>query len=232
MSAETVLIIGGGRGIGRATAQRFAAGGAQIMVAARSNHELDETRRLIVGSGGLCEVSCTDACSCDEVDALIETTVKRFGRVDVLVNCAGIAPNAKLEELDPAIFRTIFAVNAEAVYFACRAAWPVMKRRRSGVIVNVSSVASVDPFPGFAAYGAAKAWVNLWTKALAEEGRSLGIRVFAVAPGAVETRMLRDNFPDFPADLCLQPGDVANVIHAVAGTDCRYATGQTVFVRK
>jgi len=124
------------------------------------------------------------------------------------------------------------AVNVNAVYHACRAVWPVMKKQKSGVIVNISSIASVDPFAGFAAYGAAKAWVNAWTKALADEGRRLGIRVFSVAPGAVETRMLRDPFPTFPADQTLRPADVADAVHALTQPGCRYATGQTVFVRR
>ena len=84
----------------------------------------------------------------------------------------------------------------------------------------------------FAAYGAAKAWVNLWSKALADEGRAYGIRVFAVAPGAVETQMLRGAFPDFPSNETLQPSDVADVIHALAQPACRYVSGQTVFVKK
>ncbi|MFH1111267.1 MAG: SDR family oxidoreductase [Planctomycetota bacterium] len=143
-----------------------------------------------------------------------------------------LAPQSGIEELEPALFTTIMAVNVNAVYHACRRAWPVMKTQKSGVIVNISSIASVDPFPGFAAYGAAKAWVNAWTKALADEGRRFGIRVFGVALGAVETRMLRDSFPTFPADQTLRPGDVADVVFALAQPGCRYATGQTVFVRR
>ena len=100
------------------------------------------------------------------------------------------------------------------------------------MIISTSSCASVDPFPGFAAYGASKSWVNAWTKALAEEGRLIGIRVFAVAPGAVETRMLRDAFPEFPSDQTLQPSDVADVVFTVADPTCRHATGQTIFVKK
>ena len=82
------------------------------------------------------------------------------------------------------------------------------------------------------AYGAAKAWINAWTRGLAEEGRSCGIRVFAIAPGAVETRMLRDPFPDFPKRDTLNPDHVADVVHAVTEEACRYATGQTIFVRR
>ncbi len=229
---QVVIVTGGGRGIGRAIAQRFATDDAQVVAASRTPAELEETRRVIQQAGGRCHVHPTDVCASDEIGSLIEATTARFGRIDVLVNCAGIAPQATIEELEPELFHTILAVNVNAVYLACRAVWGVMKEQRSGVIVNISSIASVDPFAGFAAYGAAKAWVNAWTKALADEGRQWGIQVFSVAPGAVETRMLRDAFPTFPADQTLRPADVADMVHALAQPGCRYATGQTVFVRR
>jgi NAD(P)-dependent dehydrogenase (short-subunit alcohol dehydrogenase family) len=229
---QVVVVTGGGRGIGRAVCERFAADGAQIVAAARTVAELEETKRIIDAKGGRCHVHPTDVGSADEVNALIDGAVARFGRVDVLVNNAGVAPQATLEDLVPPLFETILTVNVRAVYHGCRAVWSGMKRRNDGVIVNISSIASIDPFPGFTAYGAAKAWVNAWTKALADEGRPHGIRVYAVAPGAVETRMLLDPFPDFPRDQALAPNDVADVVHALCQPACRYATGQTVFVKK
>jgi len=229
---QVVVVTGGGRGIGRAIAQRFATDGAQVVAASRTPAELEETRGIVEQAGGRCHVQATDVCEPGEINSLIEMTAERFGRIDVLVNCAGIAPQATIEELEPELFTSIMAVNVNAVYLACRGVWPVMKKRKSGVIVNISSIASVDPFAGFAAYGAAKAWVNAWTKALADEGRRWGIRVFSVAPGAVETKMLRDGFPTFPAEQTLRPEDVADVVHALTQPGCRYATGQTVFVRR
>lgn len=232
MNESVVVVTGGGRGIGRAVCRRFGAEGAQVVAASRTTDELDETRRLVESAGGRCHVQPTDLCEPGEVEALMETTAGRFGRLDVLVNCAGVAPQAKIEELDGSLFEVILAVNVNAIYRACRAAWTIMKTQQQGVIVNVSSVASIDPFPGFAAYGASKAWVNAWTRGLAQEGRPFGIRVFSVAPGAVETRMLRNVFPDYPADQTLQPEDVADCVWWVSQPGCRYATGQTVFVGK
>ena len=107
-----------------------------------------------------------------------------------------------------------------------------MKRQGGGTIVNISSIASVSPFAGFAAYGASKAWVNAWTSGLAEEGRPDGIRVFCVAPGAVETKMLRSAFPDYPAEATMEPSEIAELIHAVTQPGYRYATGQTIFAKK
>ncbi len=232
MGDSVVVVTGGGRGIGRAICERFAAGGAHVVAAARSAEDLEETRRIIERSSGRCHARPTDVCETGEIEALIESTVERLSRVDVLVNNAGVAPLSGIEDLEPELFEAIISVNVTAVYHGCRAVWPVMKKQGGGVIVNISSVASIDPFPGFAAYGASKAWVNAWTKALAEEGKAHGIRVFAVAPGAVETRMLRDAFPEFPADQTLQPSDVADVVHALAQPSCQYVTGQTVFARR
>jgi len=232
MEPAVVVVTGGGRGIGRSVCERFAASGAQVVAAARSPKELDETRAAIEGRQGRCHTRVTDVGSAEEIETLIEETQARFGRIDVLVNNAGVAPQAPIDELEEPLFDTIVLVNVRAVYRGCRAVWPVMRGQGGGVIVNISSVASVDPFPGFTAYGASKAWVNAWTRGLADEGRSVGIRVFAVAPGAVETRMLRDPFPSFPKEQALQPSDVADVVFVLAQPECRYATGQTVFVKK
>jgi 3-oxoacyl-[acyl-carrier protein] reductase len=232
MRDTVVVVTGGGRGIGRAICERFAANGALVVAVARSVDDLNETRNTIEQRGERCEVIPTDVCAPDEVDALYDQVLSRFGRIDILVNNAGVAPLANIEALDPSQFEAIYAVNIQAVYLACRAVWPAMRSQGGGVIINISSVASVDAFSGFAAYGASKAWVNAWTKALAEEGRPLNIRVNAVAPGAVDTRMLRSAFPDFPPDQMLQPADVAEVVFTIAQPSCRYVSGETVFVKK
>lgn len=231
MSEQVVLVTGGGRGIGRCICRKFAADGAQTVAVARSASDLAETRALVEGDGGKCHVETTDLTEHDEIDALVETVISKFGHVDVLVNCAGIAPLTDVEHLDPDVFQTIMAVNVDAVYYLSRAVWPNLVQR-GGVIVNISSAASMDPFPGLTAYGAAKAWVNTWTKGLAGEGKPHDIRVYAVAPGAVETKMLRDAFPGYPQDQTLAPEDVANVVYALSQPGCRYVSGETILVRK
>jgi NAD(P)-dependent dehydrogenase (short-subunit alcohol dehydrogenase family) len=117
-------------------------------------------------------------------------TVRRFGRVDVLVNAAGVYPRRPVFDISAEDWRFVFEVNVLGTYFMMVEAIADMRTRGAGHIVNISSVASIDAFPVFVAYGASKAWVNAWTKGLAEEGRTLGIRVFAIAPGGVETQML------------------------------------------
>ena len=232
MEKRVAVVTGGGRGIGRAVCVRFAEAGYAIVTGARSSDELQETSRRVDQAGGSCVVIRGDLRNADNVAAMMQSAVDRFGRIDVLVNCAGVSPMAAIDELDPQLFDDLWAINVKAIYETCRRVWPVMQAQRGGVIVNISSVASQDPFPGFAAYGASKAWVNLWSKALAEEGRPHEIRVFSVAPGAVETQMLRSAFPTFPADECLQPSDVAKLVHELTQPECRYASGETIFIRR
>lgn len=232
MSQPTVLVTGGGRGIGRAVCVRFAQAGYDVAAVARSPKELAETQSEVEKGGGLCTRHCRDLREPKDIEGLFREVLGQRRRIDVLVNSAGVAPLAPIEQLTPAVFDDLLAVNVRAIYETCRRVWAIMKDQGGGVIVNISSIASRDPFPGFAAYGASKAWVNHWTKGLAEEGRPHGIRVFSVAPGAVETKMLRDVFPTFPADQALQPSDVADVVHALTLPACRFATGETVFVRR
>lgn len=232
MKDQVVLVTGGGRGIGRATCARFAAAGAQVVAAARSRDDLDQTVRFITDAGGQCHACRTDVTQPEDIDALVDETVERFGAVDVLVNNAGVAPCEGIADLEPEVFESMLAVNVSAVFRLTRRVWPLMAERKGGVIITTSSVASQNPFPGLEAYGATKAWVNAWTQGLAEEGRALGIRVFAVAPGAVETKMLRSAFPDFPGEQTLSPEDVAEFMFTIAQPESRFATGETIFIRR
>lgn len=230
--ARVAVITGAGRGIGRAAAECFARAGWNVAGCARSDAQLAETRNLIERAGAGALVAPVDVTDRTAVGAFIDRIVAELGRIDLWVNNAGVAPLAAVAEMAPADFDTLTAVNITAVFDCCRAVWPVMKRQGGGVIVNISSVASVDPFPGFAAYGASKAWVNIFSKALANEGRADRIRVYAVAPGAVETPLLRGLFPDIPADETLDPETVAGTIELLADPRAAHASGSIVFVRQ
>lgn len=232
LNGKTAIVTGAGRGIGRAIARRLAAAGANVVLAARSAEPLNESRRLITDSGGIAVAVPTDVSRADEVDRLIEETRSRFGGVDVLVNNAGTATLATIEQMEPPVFDAIIATNVRSVYLCSRAVWPLMVEAGGGVILNLSSVAADDPFPGFAAYGAAKAFVKTYTKALAAEGSEHGIRVHAIAPGAVDTPMLRGPFPDFPTDKTLLPDEVAALAELLLQPACRYVSGQTILIQK
>ncbi|MFH0980527.1 MAG: SDR family oxidoreductase [Planctomycetota bacterium] len=232
MNEQVAIVTGGGSGIGRATCLRFAEAGAHVVAAARTQAQLGQTKAKVESRGGKCTIIPTDVSSPDEVAHLIEATVAKLGRIDVLVNCAGVGPRAPIEEFEISVFTSVLGVNVAAVFYSSKGVWPVMKKQGGGTIVNISSMAAKDPFPGFTVYGASKAWVNAFTHGLAEEGRKHNIRVFCIAPGTVETQMLRGAFPDFPAEKTLQPADVAEMVFAVTHPHCAYATGATIYIRK
>lgn len=232
MSSKTCVITGASRGIGLATALRFARQKFNVVAVARREADLKTAAERIQAAGGVCTPIAGDVGDPALARNVIERAAGQFGRVDVLVNNAGVAPLAAIEAFAPADFDRVIAVNIAALFHTTQAVWPIMKRQGGGVIVNISSVASLDPFPGFGVYGASKAWVNLFSQAMAAEGRPVGIRVYSVAPGAVETTLMRGLFPKFPADKTLDPDQVAAVIESVCDERMGYASGTTVFVRK
>lgn len=232
MDRQVVVVTGAGRGIGRAICQRFAGARAQCVAASRNVEELAETKRLIESAGGVCHVQPTDVVKWEDAQTLIGVAADKFGQVSVVVNAAGVAPLVSVDELDTKVFDTILAVNVRGTFNVCRAVWPVMKRQSGGIIINISSIAATSPFPGLEAYGASKAWVNAWTAAIAAAGRQDGIRAYALGPGAVNTRMLRDIFPDYPEDQMLSPAEVADAVHALTLEPFRHSSGQIVYVRK
>ncbi|MGD8450511.1 MAG: SDR family oxidoreductase [Phycisphaerae bacterium] len=232
MASKTCVITGASRGIGLATALRFARQGMNVVAAARGAEGLEHAAESIRSAGGTCEAVVADVAQAADAARLIVRARERFGRVDVLVNNAGCAVLKPLPELSHEDFDDQLAVNVGGVFHVTQAAWPVMVEQGGGVIVNVSSLSSVDPFRGFSVYGACKAWVNLFTQAAASEGKDVGIRVYAVAPGAVETGLLRNIFPDLPAAHLLEPEQVAEVITSLCEERLSPCSGQTFFVRK
>ena len=232
IKGRTAIVTGAGRGIGRAIALRLAAAGTKVAIVSRTLDQLNETRQLIERSGGRALAVVADITKVDDVSRLVEETRSAFGGVDILVNCAGFASVATIEHMEPAVFDALVATNVRAVFLCCRQVWPFMAKSGSGAIVNISSVAAYDPFPGLGAYGATKAFVNAYTKALADEGKPLGIRVYGVAPGAVETDMLRSSFPDYPANQTLDPDDVAALVETLLSPACTHISGQTLVIKK
>lgn len=232
MDDQVVIVTGGGRGIGQAICRRFAEAGAQVMAAARSEDQLEQTKEIIEQDGGRCAIIAVDVSSTDRLQYLISSTERRFGRIDVLINNAGVSACGPVKDLTTVDFETMMRVNVAAVFYACKFVWPIMQRQGSGVIINISSMATEDSCPGLGTYAASKAWVTTFTRGLADEGREFGIRAFAIGPGAVWTDMLRENSPTFPKQNALDPMHIADVAYALCQPAMTYAAGQTFYVRK
>jgi 3-oxoacyl-[acyl-carrier protein] reductase len=231
MDAPVAIITGAGRGIGRATAIELAAAGYRLTLVSRNEEQLNETARLI--DGGL--VAAADVRSPDEIQQVVEGTLQHFGdRLDAVVHCAGIAPVRSIAQMPPEEWRDVIETNLSAAFYLCRSAWPVFERLGGGVVVNVSSFAARDPFPGFAAYGAAKAGLNLFGLSAAREGQPIGVRVHTIAPAAVETSMFRALLTEeqFPPDKALLPADVARIIVGCVRGELCYTSGEVIYLRK
>ncbi|MEM9345208.1 MAG: SDR family oxidoreductase [Planctomycetota bacterium] len=212
-----VVITGAGSGVGRDLAVLMAESGYACVLAARTLGTLEQTAALAAAEvpGAECLVVPTDVADPAQVRALIHTTLEKFGRIDALANIAGYAPLQPIQRIEDETLQKCADVNFNAVVYTTRAAWPTFKAQKSGVICNVSSMGAFDPFTGFNIYGAMKAAVNIFTKATADEGKRLNVTAYCIAPGAIETQMLRANFSEkaIPAENTLDPMDVAAAIH-------------------
>jgi 3-oxoacyl-[acyl-carrier protein] reductase len=230
MDTPVALVTGAGRGIGRATAIELASAGYRLTLISRSIDELNETARL-TGRG---LVVPADVRKSEQIDEAVSKTVQAYGRLDAIVHCAGIAPARAIEEMTIAEWHEVIDTNLSAAFYLCRAAWPVFRRQGSGVIVNLSSMSARDPFPGFAAYGAAKAGVNLLGLSAAREGQPIGVRVHTIAPGAVETGMFRKLMSpqQYPPEKTLKPEEVAKIILQCVRGDLCYTSGEVIYVHK
>ncbi len=232
MADEVAIITGAGQGIGRATALQLAARGAGLVLNARSVADLEAVRAEVKAAGGRATLVAGDAGEISIVHQLVRAAQEEFDGLTAVVTCAGMAPLAPITELDQGTFDRLLALNVRGVFLLTKAAWPIMVERGGGAFVHVSSLSAHDPFPGFAAYGGSKAFVNTFVKGLAAEGEAVGIRLYAVAPGAVDTRMLRGLFPDFPANQMLQPEDVATTIVDLIAQKSAAASGSTIVVAR
>ena len=207
---------GGSKGIGFAVARAFLERGMQVAISARKAGELQDAARR------LGDVLAIRADVRDPADAqrLVGETVRRFGGVDVLVNNAGIGRFATVADMSLDDWRQIIDTNLSGVFYCSRAAIPAMKARGAGFIVNVSSLASKNPFTTGAAYCASKAGVNAFSEALMQEVRHDNIRVSYVLPGSVSTGF-GDRGSSGEADWKLAPEDVARVVVDLIAHDAR-----------
>lgn len=230
-SNKVAVVTGAGSGIGRAAALLLARRGYTLVLAGRTIATLSEAVAEI-GAGAAHAAVC-DMADPAQARALVDGAAERFGRVDLLVNNAGFASLAPIDRTDDVLLARAFAVNTIGPGAAISAAWRHFKAQKSGCVVNVSTLGTEDPFPGFFTYAAAKAALDSFTRSCAKEGKAIGVRAFSVAPGAVETGMLRSMFNEkmIPKGVPLTPEAVAGVIAACACGERDGDNGKVIYLR-
>ncbi len=208
---RVAVVTGASTGIGAAIAQAFAAAGARVVLAARSQDKLAALVAAITATGGKAVAVAADVTSEADVAHLFAATQSAFGPLDILVNNAGIAAPGKTEELAPDAWRRVIDVNLTGAFLCSREALAVMKPRRSGRILNIGSISSKMPRPHSAAYTASKFGLEGLTRSLALDGREFGIAVSVMQPGNVDTPLWTGREDAVRREGLMSPADLAQV---------------------
>ncbi|MEQ9667675.1 3-oxoacyl-[acyl-carrier-protein] reductase [Coleofasciculus sp. G2-EDA-02] len=233
LSDRVAIITGASRGIGRAVALALAAEGAKVVVNyASSSGAANEVVAAITEAGGDAIALQADVSKLEDVETLVKETKDKFGRLDVLVNNAGITRDTLLIRMKPDDWQAVIDLNLTGVFFCTRAASKIMLKQKSGRIINIASVAGQMGNPGQANYSAAKAGVIGFTKTVAKELAPRGITVNAVAPGFIETDMTKeikseDIIKYIPLGRYGKPEEIAGMVRFLAADPAAaYITGQ------
>jgi 3-oxoacyl-[acyl-carrier protein] reductase len=236
---RTALVTGGSRGIGRGIAQAFVAEGARVAIVYRgSQSAAEELVGALTGAGRTARAYQADVTDLAAVEACVKKVEEELGPIDILVNNAGVIHDDLFVRLEPEHWNVVLATNLGGTYNFCRAVAYPMMRRRSGRIINVSSVAAEHVNLGQTNYAASKGAINSFTRALAVELASRGVTVNAIAPGFIETDMsaaVRNKAGDLikkmiPMKRIGTPEDIARVGVFLASADSAYVTGQVITV--
>jgi len=230
LEGKTALVTGASRGIGRAIAQELARAGASVVLGYRTGK--DEAEELASKLGG--QAVQADVSSAEDAKRLVDEA----GNVDVLVNNAGLTRDGLLARMSDDDWRTVIDTNLSSVFYTCRAVTRPMMKKRAGAIVNVSSIVGVRGNWGQSNYAASKAGIIGFTKSLARELGSRGVRANVVAPGYVKTQ-LTDVLPEDATKAMLDntplgrlgdPGDVAGAVRFLCSDDASFITGEVLLV--
>ncbi|CAK4825647.1 unnamed protein product [Aphanomyces euteiches] len=246
MKDKVVLITGAAQGIGEAIALRMAEAGAKVALSDIQEEKVEQAAIRLAKKTGLSiderfSANKVDVSQSDQVAHWIESTVQRWGRIDGIVNNAGIQLNQASVDITDEEWRKVMGIDLDGVFFCCREAAKQLLPQRSGFIINISSIAAVFGMPRRLPYGVAKAGVTHLTKVLAAEWASSGVRVNAIGPGYIDTEINRFAFEQghikredieskIPMAKLADPQEIAEAALFLASERSSYITGQTIFV--
>ena len=229
LAGKAAIITGSGRGIGRAIGILFAQEGCRVTLTARSEGEIAAVAGEIGRAGGEALAVPADVSREADVQALVDRTAERFGQVDILVNNAAVnLPNIETVDMRPDDWRRVVDVDLTGPFLCARAVLPYMIPRRTGKIINISSIGGRRGARGRGPYRAAKAGLINFTETLAAETARHGITVTCVCPGGVETEMVRQISPGGSARPLMKPEEIARVVLFLASDASSAVTGTAV----
>ena len=237
---KVALVTGGGAGIGRAIAETFAREGAQVIVADRDGEAARETADAIVKNNGAARPRSVDVTDTEQVKALMSAIAERFGRLDVLINNAGVGERSDFRHLSDEAWERVWSVNLDGTVRCAREAFDLLKASGRGSIVNLSSVMATKHTRQMSVYSATKGAVSALSRSLAVEYAPYGIRVNALCPGYVETALIgrytanpmiaKGLLSQTPLRRFGQPQDIANAALFLASDEAAYVTGASLHV--
>lgn len=236
LNEKIALITGGGRGLGRAIALAYADAGADVVVASRQRQPMEQVVSAVRAKGRRAIAVQVEVSDPGSVAQMVEATRKEFGRVDILVNSAGIGRDERLTAMSNESWNQIIATNLTGAFYVCRDVARVMIEQKSGCIINIASVAGVKSMSGLGAYSASKAGMIALTKTLALETARHGVRVNAIAPGYFRTDMNSQALDDpvigpkitgrIPMRRWGKPEEIGGLAVYLASDDASFVTGE------
>lgn len=238
---HVAIVTGAGRGIGREIALGLAKAGCDVVICSRTESELNDVAEEIRATGSIALVVTCDVSKPAHIDHVISETLARFGKIDILINNAGLTKKHPAENFPLEDWHQIIQINLTGVFLFAQKVGKVMLDQEKGSIINVSSIASKQALTDSIAYAASKGGVNMLTKTFATEWAERGVRVNAIAPAYIETplvKAIKDHRADFATDIMNRTpmkrmGDPKEIVGSaifLASNASSYITGETIFI--
>lgn len=240
LSGKVAIVTGGARGIGKAIALGLAECGAKLVLASRTQEELEKMASEIKGNGGEATPVVTDLMESDQINALVEASMKNYGRVDILINNAARSFLRPLMDLREDGWDKIFDVNCKAAFLLSRAVAKIMGEQGGGKIVNITTVGAVRGGAGMGVYHASKAALSMLTKCMAVEWAPLNVNVNAVGPGLTKTAFSQPIWSNpsleqmittrIPKGRLAEPEEIVGAVLFLCSEDSSFITGESIYV--